>query len=289
MKAMGIEETDLMGNILNVNNANSTIGLSGSNVNQQIQNSIETFNLQASSAGLFLLTNANEFEQTKFNDITIALLKEDKKYLKLCKKQKIKLNELYKNQQDEKQKTLKRQYQQLDKYLKQNNYNINTLTQTKLLKRKLTHEQQPPNNSCSSSLNNFFSRPASSQDESQTSETNALNLDCISKDEQLELIINEQFKQWSILLDKQKKVELNLCKQQIIHQNEKLKKLMLREQEKQLKTLNFLFAKHIKEMKNRQAKISVDTYKEVIGDKTLRNKMERDRRLREKKCMNTKV
>ena len=55
-----------------------------------------------------------------------------------------------------------------------------------------------------------------------------------------------------------------------------------------MKKLSFLFAKHIKEMKNRQAKISVDTYKEVIGDKTLRNKMERDRRLREKKCNNTK-
>lgn len=255
MKVMGIEETDLMGNVLNVNNASTSFGaLNSLNVNQQIQNSIDTFNLQTNT-GIYLtslLTNANEFEQTKFAEITIALLKEDKKYLKLIKKQKSKLNELHKNQQNEIQKTLKKQYQQLDKYLKQNNYNINTLTQHKLFRKKLTEQ---PNSSCSSSLNNFFSRPSSSQDESQANETNALSLDSITKDEQLEQIIQEQFKQWSILLDKQKKVELNLCKSQVIHQNEKLKKLMLKEQAKQVKKLSFLFTKHIKEMKAKQAKI----------------------------------
>jgi len=41
-------------------------------------------------------------------------------------------------------------------------------------------------------------------------------------------------------------------------------------------------------MKARQAKVSVETAKEVGLDKTLRNKAERDRRLREKNSNNTK-
>lgn len=294
---MGVEETDLMGNILNVNNANS-IGLSSSTANQLQLSSIDTFNLQTGSAAIYLSSNASEFEQTKFRDITIQMLKEDKKFVKLNKRQESKLQELLKEQQEEKQKTLKKQCQQLDRYLKQNNYSLTVMTQQQtkmLLKRKLTEQQQPNStNSCSNSLNNITSsRPSSQQDDLQTIEPSpgtltALNLESISKDEQIEQIINEQIKQWSILLDKQKKIEINLCKQQIAQQNEKLKKLLLREQAKQIKKMNFLFAKHIKDMKNRQAKISVDTYKEVIGDKTLRNKMERDRRLREKKCNNTK-
>lgn len=41
-------------------------------------------------------------------------------------------------------------------------------------------------------------------------------------------------------------------------------------------------------MNSRQAKISVETMKEVQNDKTLKTKGEKDRRLREKKQNNTK-
>lgn len=291
MKAMGVEDTDLTATILaGANSATAAGGLTMTG-NQQA--------IMLDTAGLYVSGGVGEFEQSKFCEITIAALKQDKKFLKLRKKQENKLQELIKEQQEEKQKTLKKQCQQLEKYLKQNNYSLAPQTKQMLVKRKLT--EQP--NSCSSSqtLNNFFSRPPSSQDESQASEPAAANnsapissnagtlsLESIAKDEQIEKIINEQIKDWSVLLDKQKKIEYNLCRHQVEHQNEKLRKLMLREQAKQIKKIDFLFAKQIKEMKNRQAKISVDTYKEVIGDKTLRNKMERDRRLREKKCNNTK-
>ena len=55
-----------------------------------------------------------------------------------------------------------------------------------------------------------------------------------------------------------------------------------------MKSLQVRFEIQSKEMKMRQAKLSVDTAKEVYGDKTLRNKAERERRLREKNCNNTK-
>lgn len=44
----------------------------------------------------------------------------------------------------------------------------------------------------------------------------------------------------------------------------------------------------MKEMNTRQAKISVETMKEVQNDKALKTKGEKDRRLREKKQNNTK-
>lgn len=277
MKAMGVEETDLTATILGSANNATTGGLSLAAAGQQA--------IALDTVGLYVSGNVGEFEQSRFCEITIAALKQDKKFLKLRKKQESKLQELTKEQQEEKQKTLKKQCQQMEKYLKQNNYSLATLSQTKqLVKQKLT--EQP--NSCSSSqtLNNFFSRPPSSQDESQTSEhtvaannnvaanaasTSAtaaaannvatLNLESIVKDEQIEKIVNEQIKDWVALLDKQKKIQYNLCRHQVEHQNEKLRKLMLREQAKQVKKIDFLFAKQIKEMKNRQAKISVDTYK----------------------------
>lgn len=44
----------------------------------------------------------------------------------------------------------------------------------------------------------------------------------------------------------------------------------------------------LKEMNTRQAKISVEVMKEVMNDKTLKTKGDKDRRLREKKQNNTK-
>lgn len=48
------------------------------------------------------------------------------------------------------------------------------------------------------------------------------------------------------------------------------------------------YFRELKEMNARQAKISVETMKEVQNDKTLKTKAEKDRRLREKKQNNTK-
>lgn len=54
-----------------------------------------------------------------------------------------------------------------------------------------------------------------------------------------------------------------------------------------LKQYLFTF-RDIKEMNARQAKISVETSKEVANDKTLKTKGEKDRRLKEKKQNITK-
>lgn len=49
-----------------------------------------------------------------------------------------------------------------------------------------------------------------------------------------------------------------------------------------------MYCRDIKDMNSNQAKASVETAKEVMNDKTLRTKGDKDRRLREKKQQNTK-
>lgn len=56
----------------------------------------------------------------------------------------------------------------------------------------------------------------------------------------------------------------------------------------QMKTLETRHEREVKELNTKQAKISVETSKEVANDKTLKTKGEKDRRLREKKQNNIK-
>lgn len=56
----------------------------------------------------------------------------------------------------------------------------------------------------------------------------------------------------------------------------------------QLKLGNCIAYRDLKEMNTKQAKISVEVMKDVMNDKTLKTKGDKDRRLREKKQNNTK-
>lgn len=56
----------------------------------------------------------------------------------------------------------------------------------------------------------------------------------------------------------------------------------------QMKTQEARHEREVKELNAKQAKISVETSKEVANDKTLKTKGEKDRRLREKKQNNIK-
>ncbi|CAH0387583.1 unnamed protein product [Bemisia tabaci] len=110
----------------------------------------------------------------------------------------------------------------------------------------------------------------------------------MSTDSSIQKLVQEQTVQWSELVERHRKEEWALLKQQVQEQQETLDKLMETIQANQLKQLESKFERDLKEMNARQAKISVETMKEVQNDKTLRTKGEKDRRLREKKQNNTK-
>lgn len=90
------------------------------------------------------------------------------------------------------------------------------------------------------------------------------------------------------MIERHKKEEWDLLKQQLDDQREILRKLMETTQAAQMKQLEGKHEREVKTLNSLQAKISVETTKEVTNDKTLKTKGEKDRRLREKKQNNIK-
>uniref|UniRef100_A0A4Y0BS96 1-phosphatidylinositol 4,5-bisphosphate phosphodiesterase n=1 Tax=Anopheles funestus TaxID=62324 RepID=A0A4Y0BS96_ANOFN len=112
--------------------------------------------------------------------------------------------------------------------------------------------------------------------------------DEIKADPAVRKLIQEQNAQWTEMAERHKKEEWELLKQQLSDQQDILRKLMETTQAAQMKQLEAKHEREIKELNSRQAKISVETSKEVANDKTLKTKGEKDRRLREKKQNNIK-
>lgn len=109
-----------------------------------------------------------------------------------------------------------------------------------------------------------------------------------SKDSSIKELVVQQIKQWTDLSDKLHQEEWELFKSHKTNEADILRKILLHWQAVQLKHLESMFERENKEMKAKQAKVSVDTAKEVANDKTLRNKAEKERRLKEKNSNNTK-
>ncbi|GIZ01630.1 1-phosphatidylinositol 4,5-bisphosphate phosphodiesterase [Caerostris extrusa] len=112
--------------------------------------------------------------------------------------------------------------------------------------------------------------------------------DDVANDPQIRELVVVQMKQWSSMMEKHRREEWDLLKGHLLQQREILQRLMEMAQAGQMKQLEAKFDRENKEMKGKQAKVSVETAREVASDKTLRNKAERERRLREKNSNNTK-
>lgn len=109
-----------------------------------------------------------------------------------------------------------------------------------------------------------------------------------AKDPAVKQLISEQTEQWSQLLDRHLKEVWETEKQHLKEQQEAFSKLIEGVQVAQMKQLEQKHERELKEMNARQAKISVETAKEIANDKALKTKGDKDRRLREKKQNNTK-
>lgn len=90
------------------------------------------------------------------------------------------------------------------------------------------------------------------------------------------------------MIERHKKEEWETLRTQLSDQQDVLRKLMETTQLAQMKQLEGKHEREVKELNGKQAKISVETSKEVANDKTLKTKGEKDRRLREKKQNNIK-
>ncbi len=122
----------------------------------------------------------------------------------------------------------------------------------------------------------------------------------------------EQIQQWTEIKEKHRSSMWELKKHQLIQQQEVLKELLESAQSVKLKNqeaqheryaftivhslqmycvildIKLLFFREIKQLNQKQAKISIETTREVNNDKTLKSKTEKDSILREKKQTNMK-
>ncbi|KAI4483437.1 hypothetical protein M0802_013387 [Mischocyttarus mexicanus] len=108
------------------------------------------------------------------------------------------------------------------------------------------------------------------------------------QDANVKKVISEQTAQWSAMVEKHRKEEWEILKNQTEVGRDEFKKLIEIVQAAQIKQLQAKHDKDIKDMNANQAKVSVETAKEVMNDKALKTKGDKDRRLREKKEQNTK-
>lgn len=112
--------------------------------------------------------------------------------------------------------------------------------------------------------------------------------DEIKADQNIRKQITDQSSAWAEMCERQKKEEWEMLKTQVNDQQDILKRLMETTQAAQIKQLEAKHERDNKNLNSHQAKISVETAKEVANDKTLKTKGEKDRRLREKKQNNIK-
>uniref|UniRef100_A0A1B6KIL1 1-phosphatidylinositol 4,5-bisphosphate phosphodiesterase n=2 Tax=Graphocephala atropunctata TaxID=36148 RepID=A0A1B6KIL1_9HEMI len=114
------------------------------------------------------------------------------------------------------------------------------------------------------------------------------NKNDVVSDAGIRKLVTEQMTQWSEMMERHRKEEWGVLKQQVEEQKEHLQRIIEQVQATQMKQLEGKHEREMKLMNTNQAKISVETMKEVQNDKTLKTKGEKDRRLREKKQNNTK-
>ena len=90
------------------------------------------------------------------------------------------------------------------------------------------------------------------------------------------------------MVERQRKEERDLMQVHLEERKSQLRKLCTIAQTNQQKQLSTRHEKEIKEMNARQARLSVESMREVMNDKTLKTKGIKEGRLREKQQNNTK-
>uniref|UniRef100_A0A3Q3NHH4 1-phosphatidylinositol 4,5-bisphosphate phosphodiesterase n=1 Tax=Labrus bergylta TaxID=56723 RepID=A0A3Q3NHH4_9LABR len=101
-------------------------------------------------------------------------------------------------------------------------------------------------------------------------------------------ITAQHTKEWSELISSHSSEEQEMKDSHVTQQCEHLKKLLATVQEQQTMQLKLIHERQSKEMRANQAKMSMENSKAISQDKSIKNKAERERRVRELNSSNTK-
>ncbi|XP_018396204.1 PREDICTED: 1-phosphatidylinositol 4,5-bisphosphate phosphodiesterase-like isoform X2 [Cyphomyrmex costatus] len=110
----------------------------------------------------------------------------------------------------------------------------------------------------------------------------------LSRDPIVRRAVSEQTTQWSRLADRQRREERDLIRGHLEERRTQLCKLCMTAQLAQQKQQTARHDREMKEITSRQAKLSVESAREVMNDKTLKTRGIKEGRLREKQQNNTK-
>uniref|UniRef100_A0A8C6ZLL9 1-phosphatidylinositol 4,5-bisphosphate phosphodiesterase n=1 Tax=Nothoprocta perdicaria TaxID=30464 RepID=A0A8C6ZLL9_NOTPE len=101
-------------------------------------------------------------------------------------------------------------------------------------------------------------------------------------------IVAQHTKEWSEMINTHSAEEQEIRDLHLNQQCELLRKLLINAHEQQTQQLKFSHDRESKEMRANQAKISMENSKAISQDKSIKNKAERERRVRELNSSNTK-
>uniref|UniRef100_A0A3B3TPI2 1-phosphatidylinositol 4,5-bisphosphate phosphodiesterase n=1 Tax=Poecilia latipinna TaxID=48699 RepID=A0A3B3TPI2_9TELE len=187
-------------------------------------------------------------------------------YLKLIKKQQKELNALKKKHSKDQNAMQKAHCTQVDKMVSHHEKEKTNLD--KLLEKAIKKRGE----------NNCQELKKETEDKIQT-----LTTDHKAK---VKDITAQHTKEWSELISSHSSEEREMKDSHVTQQCEHLKKLLCSVQEQQ--TLQLKLIHESKEMRANQAKMSMENSKAISQDKSIKNKAERERRVRELNCSNTK-
>ncbi|XP_035851494.1 1-phosphatidylinositol 4,5-bisphosphate phosphodiesterase beta-4 isoform X2 [Sander lucioperca] len=201
-------------------------------------------------------------------NVSIDDLKQMKTYLKLLKKQQKELNTLKKKQSKDQNTMQKAHCTQMDKMVSQHDKEKTTLE--KLLEKAIKKRGE----------NNCQELKKETEDKIQT----------LIADHKVKVkdITAQHTKEWSELISSHSSEEQEMKDSHVTQQCEHLKKLLTTVQEQQTMQLKLIHERQSKEMRANQAKMSMENSKAISQDKSIKNKAERERRVRELNSSNTK-
>ncbi|XP_030627021.1 1-phosphatidylinositol 4,5-bisphosphate phosphodiesterase beta-4 [Chanos chanos] len=266
MRALGIETSDIA-DVPNESSKNEKKG----KVNQVKANVTPQ---TSSEMGQTSSSNQNNTAETKkdssvfANQVNIDDLKQMKSYLKLMKKQQKELSALKKKHAKDHNAMQKSHCTQVDKMVAQHDKEKFILE--KLLEKAIKKRGE---NNCM-----------------ELKKETAIKVETLTKDHKAKVkdIVAQHTKEWSEMINSHSTEEQEMKDAHVTQQCEHLRKLLASVQEQQTLQLKLIHERQSKEMKANQAKTSMENSKAISQDKSIKNKAERERRVRELNSSNTK-
>nr|XP_054397542.1 1-phosphatidylinositol 4,5-bisphosphate phosphodiesterase beta-4 isoform X1 [Pongo abelii]XP_054397543.1 1-phosphatidylinositol 4,5-bisphosphate phosphodiesterase beta-4 isoform X1 [Pongo abelii]XP_054397544.1 1-phosphatidylinositol 4,5-bisphosphate phosphodiesterase beta-4 isoform X1 [Pongo abelii] len=265
MRAMGIETSDIadVPSDTSKNDKKGKANTAKANVTPQSSSELRPTTTAALASGVEAKKGIELIPQVRIED-----LKQMKAYLKHLKKQQKELNSLKKKHAKEHSTMQKLHCTQVDKIVAQYD------------KEKLTHEKI---------LEKAMKKKGGSNCLEMKKETE-IKIQTLTSDHKSKVkeIVAQHTKEWSEMINTHSAEEQEIRDLHLSQQCELLKKLLISAHEQQTQQLKLSHDRESKEMRAHQAKISMENSKAISQDKSIKNKAERERRVRELNSSNTK-